>query len=108
MEVGKGNYSGASEYFAKILESSPSNLAAANNQAVCLVYMCKLTQAIHLLEDIIGNDPVSNLSEVIVQNLICLYELHSNSGAEKKTFLMKLVAQYGSDSFDHTQLKRNP
>lgn len=108
LEVGKGNYKEASTHFANVLGALPNHLSAANNQAVCLVYMCRLTKAIHLLEDTIARDPANNLSEVIVQNLSCLYDLQSNSGGEKKANLMKLVAQYGSDSFDHSQLKRNP
>ena len=72
-----------------------------------MVYMCQLTKAVHLLEDFIAQDPASNLCESIVQNLTCLYDVQSSAGAEKKAHLMKLVAQYGSDSFDHTVLKRN-
>ena len=81
-------------------------MAATNNKAVCLVYECQLTKAIHLLEDFIASDPSQHLTEIIVHTLTNLYDLHSIAGAEKKARLIQLVAEYGSDSFDHSMIKK--
>ena len=51
--VAKGQYPEALVQFDDLLELDPSNLLAANNKALCLLYTCKMKEAIAFLEETI-------------------------------------------------------
>jgi tetratricopeptide (TPR) repeat protein len=98
-------YSTAIEHFSAVLEREPSNLAAANNKAICLLYTCDLSRAVSTLEDVIRRNPELNLNETLVFNLSTLYDLQSDNSQEKKKVIMSLASKFASDSFDFSVLK---
>merc|ERR1712110_1062897 len=93
LQAAQGHYQTAGDSFSEVLQLESNHIAATNNRAVCLVYECQLTKAIHLLEDFIAVDPSRHLTEIIVHTLSNLYDLHSISGAKKKAHLIQLVAE---------------
>lgn len=109
LEIGKLNYDLAINHFSKIIDINPDNFIAVNNKVVCYLYLCQLPKAIQLLEESIASNPIIYLQEIIVLNLTILYDiqLDPDSANIKKANLMKLVAQYASDSFDHSLFKKN-
>jgi tetratricopeptide (TPR) repeat protein len=102
-------YSTAMNHFQLVIDKGlyPSNIIAANNKAICLLYSCELTHAITLLENLIKQNPELNLREPIVFNLCTLYDLKSENSQEKKKYILNLVTKFASDSFDFSVLKLN-
>lgn len=72
-----GKTGGASCYPLLTIFDSADSLAAAaaNNFAVCALYLRKLKDAITALEAFILDDPAMNLNDAIVFNLCTLYDL---------------------------------
>jgi tetratricopeptide (TPR) repeat protein len=104
--VAKGQYSAALVQFDDLLEISPaSNLLAANNKAICLLYTGKLKAAIAFLEETIRLDVSRNLQNAIVFNLAMMYDLAAHRAKENKRTLQQLAQRYASDDFDQTVLK---
>jgi len=103
--VAQGKHVEAIGRFQAVLQVEPYHVAATNNQAICLLYSCQLIKAMHVLEDLIQADPVRHINESVVFNLCSLYDLYSDMNVDKKTTLMKLVAQFASDGFDQSMLK---
>ncbi|KAL6074624.1 hypothetical protein QOT17_004020 [Balamuthia mandrillaris] len=99
----------AVQHFKAALELAPTNLAAANNLALSLLFACSLGQAVALLERLLAQSPEQSLHETLVFNLCTMYDILSNaeSGTRKKRIL-SLVAQHASDDFDIGVLKLSP
>jgi len=99
LAVANNRYEEAVDYFDKIVNLEPDNVAAINNRAVCYLYTENLGKAISTLEERIRQDP-SNVSESVIFNLVTLYDLASEDIKSKKQLLSKLVAKYCSDDFN--------
>lgn len=69
--VGRDRYSDALRAFELVVEVDPGNLWAANNQAVCYVYLRDLQRAISSLEQLIAANPEANIS---VRNPVLFFD----------------------------------
>ncbi len=65
-------------------------IEAANNLAICAMYMCDLAPAVTTLEDLIREDPAAYMCDVVVFNLCTMYELTCENEA---TLRKKRVVQ---------------
>ena len=63
------NCAGAAAEFQAVLEARPTDAAAANNLAVCRLYLCDLPGAVMGIEAAVKADPGSHLREVVLTNL---------------------------------------
>jgi tetratricopeptide (TPR) repeat protein len=60
--IGRDRYSDAVRAFEGVLELEPDNIWAANNRAVCWLYLRDLQRAITSLEQLIAANPEANLT----------------------------------------------
>lgn len=70
------NYSGAIEYFKKVVKQKPPSLIASNNLAVCSIFINQTQKAIDTLTDLIKSNGKMNITEQVVNNLMAFYEVH--------------------------------
>jgi len=99
------DYSSAISDFQSALQIDPTNIAAANDRAICFLYVGHLNTAIASLEDIIRRDPVRTLCESLVLNLCTLYDLAPGPSIDKKRLIQQIVIKWGPDDFDPAALK---
>lgn len=59
--IGRDRYSDAARAFERVLELEPDNVWAANNRAVCWLYLRDLQRSITSLEQLIAANPEANL-----------------------------------------------
>jgi tetratricopeptide (TPR) repeat protein len=105
----------ASKYRSKdwvgpcIVGCQPANVLyneTINNMALSHLYMCKMKDAVDLLEELVCEDPTSFLTERLAFNLCTLYELGSDNatGVRKKKTLQLIAKRFflhdiGPESF---------
>jgi len=99
LSVARGEYEEALEEFNAALELEPANSVAANNVAVCLLYCCRLSDAIKSLEEYIKGDPARRTTQALLSNLSVLYQM-VNGGAAAKQTLEQLGRALGPDELD--------
>ncbi|VDQ05229.1 unnamed protein product [Trichobilharzia regenti] len=104
--IAKGEYQEAKKLFVEVLRFDPTNVAAANNLAICGLYLGQLTESIEALEKLttigltnqslplmpsIDNTQSRRfcLHDVMISNLTVLYEVESDSALMKKLNLLK-------------------
>ncbi len=68
--IGRDRYSDAARAFERVLELEPDNVWAANNRAVCWLYLRDLQRSINSLEQLIAANPEANL---LVHTLCCSF-----------------------------------
>mmetsp|Transcript_19012 Transcript_19012/g.63690 ORF Transcript_19012/g.63690 Transcript_19012/m.63690 type:complete len:247 (+) Transcript_19012:573-1313(+) len=95
-----GDYATGHDEFSAVLRLSPSNAIAANNKAICLLYLGRISEAIDSLEAFIHADPKKHFDATMYANLCSMYELQSDHGARKKQALTGLASEVGSDDVD--------
>ena len=67
---------------------------AINNMALCALYTCRLSEALHLMETLVREDPTAFLTERVAFNLCTLYELGADSASSaKKKRMLQLIAK---------------
>jgi len=103
--IGRDHFLDAMRAFEAVLELEPDNTWAANNQAVCWLYLRDLQSAIKSLEQLIAANPEANLIDIVISNLCTLYELESNNSAGKKKGLLSIISQFSTDELDATIVK---
>jgi len=97
----EGNYDAALDEFEADLLLDPYNVPAANNAAICLLQMGRLTEAVERLEKTLRDDSFRALDEGLMFNLCTLYDLSQpDRSKEKKTVLRKLAARFGRQGFN--------
>jgi len=98
----------------KVVIDGPSSLGsedterfvAVNNLAVALLSQGSLKEGIQLLEDALGSSPSTiATAEPFLFNLSTMYELRSNTAADKKRDLLVEVAKWAGDGLRTTCLK---
>lgn len=94
--VAHGKYAEATDCFHAALQLEPNNVVAANNRAVCLLYLCALPHAVLTLEQSLAS---GHLQQTVIGNLCTLYDLASDKSSDKKKQLLGLVSKYASDDF---------
>jgi hypothetical protein len=75
--------------------------------AVAVVVVEQISLAVQALEELLRSDPLSNLSDAVLQNLRTLYELASNTPALKKRMLDGMVFLYGTDELEQAVAATN-
>ncbi|KAF8782129.1 trafficking protein particle complex subunit 12-like isoform X2 [Argiope bruennichi] len=105
MAIANNNNEEAYKYYEKAFSICPNNAMLANNLAVCLLYMGKLKESLHLLEKTIHNNPSSCLHDGLLFNICTLYELESSRCVQKKLAMLELVSKHVGDSFNITCVK---
>uniref|UniRef100_A0A183SU96 TPR_REGION domain-containing protein n=1 Tax=Schistocephalus solidus TaxID=70667 RepID=A0A183SU96_SCHSO len=107
--IGQGKFDEAKKLFRGVLENSPSNVTAANNLAVCSLYLGQLEEAISVLEALTTPaDPVCGrpiLHDVIVANLAVLYEVESDGSAARKLRLLERLAAAPGETVSVSAIK---
>uniref|UniRef100_A0A095AY56 Trafficking protein particle complex subunit 12 n=1 Tax=Schistosoma haematobium TaxID=6185 RepID=A0A095AY56_SCHHA len=68
LSIGKGEYEEARMFFETVLQLDPTNVAAANNLAICSLYVGRLSKSIEVLEDLtttgLTSQPINNLGVI--------------------------------------------
>ena len=77
--VAQGDYPAALEAFGAVLAVDETHVLAASNRAVCLLYCCRLADAVAALEEFLKVDPVRNAEQTILSNLATLYRARRHS-----------------------------
>nr|VZI17647.1 unnamed protein product [Spirometra erinaceieuropaei] len=107
--IGQGKFDEAKKLFRGVLETNPTNVTAANNLAVCSLYLGQLEEAIGVLESLTTpTDPVCGrpiLHDVIVANLAVLYEVESDGSAAKKLRLLERLAAVPGETVSVSSIK---
>lgn len=73
--------------------------------AVCLLYMGKLREAFHLLENAIARNPKMYVHECVLVNICTLYDLESSRSWQKKSSMLEIVNRHAGDGFNAFCLK---
>ncbi len=106
MKFVRGQYQQASDEYDYVLKNlDHNNSTAANNRAVCLLYLNSLVKSVESLEQFIRRDPIQNLEETVVYNLCTLYDLESDKSIVKKRVIRALVARFKGEDFNLSALK---
>jgi tetratricopeptide (TPR) repeat protein len=105
MAVARGDFDDASAHFLKVLEISPGDITASNNLAVCFVYQCRVSEAIHQLEETVrqqclASGYLSEDCEVLLANLATNYDLAHDDAGQRRGVLRQVMERYALDSFD--------
>ncbi|CAG8465843.1 2746_t:CDS:10 [Paraglomus occultum] len=96
----KRDWNAAKKILNQILAKNPENLVAANNHAVCELYLSNSDEAVKLLEDLVNRHPKSaGVCEPLLFNLCILYELRSDTSLQRKERLIAEVAKWAGDQF---------
>uniref|UniRef100_F6T120 Uncharacterized protein n=2 Tax=Ciona intestinalis TaxID=7719 RepID=F6T120_CIOIN len=112
--LGASNWKEALVQFNEVLKLDPQNLEALNNKSVCLLYLCRLRDAITSLETAVWMQSKENAKDFVknqlpfegaLSNLVTLYELESSRFMSKKQSLLHHIANISGDGFDVTCLK---
>jgi hypothetical protein len=48
---------------------------AANNLATCKIFLNKVGESIKTLEDLVKKDPLNNINEQVIQNIVSMYDI---------------------------------
>lgn len=106
MKFARGQYQPAVDEYDFILKNlDPNNTTAANNRAICLLYLNSLVKAVEGLEQFIRGNPAKNLEETVVYNLCTLYDLETDKSMAKKRIIRALVARFKGEDFNLSALK---
>ncbi|KAK4467390.1 hypothetical protein MN116_008830 [Schistosoma mekongi] len=123
LSICEGEYIEAEKFFRAVLQYDPTNVTAANNLAVCALFLGQLSESIKTLEDLTAIELTNQqlgivdcntaiptttefstsfmfnirrrfcLHDVMVSNLAVLYEVESNSATVKKLDLLKKMVK---------------
>lgn len=99
LKIFEEKYEDAILRFREVQTSRPANIVAANNLATCKIFLNKVGEAIQILEDLIKTDPVKNINEQVVQNLVSMYDIHyAHNPNDKKAILAEYCSKNSKDS----------
>ena len=102
LNVIQGDYEAAQLEFEAALSVNPADAVAANNRAVCLLYLCRLNDAIASIENFIRGDPRARLHVPLLTNLAVLYQMKEN-GVASRQCLDRIIAGIGPDTMNRLQ-----
>ncbi|KAJ3481257.1 hypothetical protein NLI96_g7781 [Meripilus lineatus] len=102
----EGDWERATSMLRSAVNEDEDNVVAVNNLAVALLSQGHLKEGIDLLEGVLKTSPSTiTTAEPILFNLSTLYELRSNTAADKKRELLIEVAKWAGDGLRTTCLK---
>eukprot|EP01133_Synstelium_polycarpum_P007487 gene7487-8759_t len=105
LAVATDQYPKAIEHFDKVLKLDPTNIAAANNKSISMLYTCDLSGAVATLEQLMQKEKDKSIDETLIFNICSLYELSSEKSNEKKKAMMADIAKRAPDHFDFKVFK---
>uniref|UniRef100_A0A131YW63 D alanyl d alanine carboxypeptidase protein n=1 Tax=Rhipicephalus appendiculatus TaxID=34631 RepID=A0A131YW63_RHIAP len=108
MALALNSYAEAYRFYEEASKLQPKNPLFINNMAVCLLYLGRLSESVHLLESTMQGDPALCLHEGYLFNVCTLYELQSSEAVTKKRSMLRLVAKHAGDGFNVASLKLQP
>ncbi|KAH6923324.1 hypothetical protein HPB50_027291 [Hyalomma asiaticum] len=108
MALALNSYAEAYHFYEEASKLQPKNPLFINNMAVCLLYLGRLSESVHLLESTMQGDPALCLHEGYLFNVCTLYELQSSEAVTKKRNMLRLVAKHAGDGFNVASLKLQP
>ncbi|KAH7973393.1 hypothetical protein HPB49_000661 [Dermacentor silvarum] len=108
MALALNRYAEAYHFYEEASKLQPKNPLFINNMAVCLLYLGRLSESVHLLESTMHGDPALCLHEGYLFNVCTLYELQSSEAVAKKRNMLRLVAKHAGDGFNVASLKLQP
>ncbi|RUS20237.1 hypothetical protein BC937DRAFT_95611 [Endogone sp. FLAS-F59071] len=104
--MASGDWEQAKGILTQALERNGENLVAANNLAVCELYLGNLNGAISTLQNLLTAHPTTaGTCEPLLFNLCTLFELRSENAQERKIALMRDVGRWAGDAFGVECLK---
>jgi len=84
------------------MSHKPANVVAANNLATCKLFITsiyKVGESIKTLEDLIQKDPLININDQVVSNLVTMYDIHyPHNSNSKKAKLAETCSKNSKDS----------
>lgn len=102
----EGRFEDAERTFVDIVRSEGESYVATNNLAVTLLSQGRLKEGIYVLEQALRQSPATLCAaEPFLFNLSTLYELRSNTAADKKRELLTEVAKWAGDGLRTACLK---
>ncbi|ORX91183.1 TPR-like protein [Basidiobolus meristosporus CBS 931.73] len=108
IQMAEGKWEDACMTLDRVLKINHKNPAAANNFAICSLYLGRIDKAIDTLETLISFAPsTAGNSETILFNLTTLFELRSENSLDKKRKLMVEVGKWAGDGFPVDCFKLN-
>ncbi|KAL1922649.1 uncharacterized protein VTP21DRAFT_10188 [Calcarisporiella thermophila] len=106
--IGQGDFQQAKALFSKVWESNKENVLAANNLAVCELYLGHLNSALSILKELVANYLFTAAGcEPILFNLCTLYELRYENSIEKKRLVLAEALPVAGDQFGIECFKLN-
>lgn len=108
LAMAAGDYVTAVEEFGAAAELKPSDSVSVNNKAVCLVYLCRLTDAMELLESFIKTSAHESLDRAIFTNLSSMYSLQSDHGGAQRRAVEALASALATDDMDGSRPSQGP
>ncbi|EFA82241.1 hypothetical protein PPL_04664 [Heterostelium album PN500] len=105
LAVASDQYPRAIECFESVLKLDPTNVAAANNKCISMLYTCDLSGAVATLEQLMQKEKEKSIDETLIFNICSLYELSSERSSEKKKAIMGDIARRAPDNFDFKVFK---
>jgi hypothetical protein len=85
---------------------------AANNLATCKIFLNKVGESIKSLEDLVKKDPLNNINDQVIQNIVSMYDIQfAINPNDKKSLLADFCSKHSKDSVNaavyvqHTQVK---
>lgn len=107
--MARGRFAEAAAKFAEVKGGGVNWVRGMNNEAVCLMHMGRLNEAIDRLENIIREERELGVEEGVVANLAVMYDLGFGRGAEgknKREVLAEVVDRLGREGFDKGRVPR--
>nr|CDS30045.1 tetratricopeptide repeat protein 15 [Hymenolepis microstoma] len=112
LQIGHGRFDEAKRSFREVLQLDPTNVAAANNQAVCLHFTSQMDDSIRILESLttpfnqqqpleasggrnvlpLDTRSPPALHETLISNLAVLHEAESDKSQTKKFRVLERIA----------------
>ncbi|VDP28758.1 unnamed protein product [Soboliphyme baturini] len=105
IEIFQGNYAAAVEKFTTLAERNKSSYVAANNAAVALLYIGRITEATAIFQKLIATSPESVRIPEVCANLSSLYELQYSKSTAKEVELLMVVRNNYLETFDSSYIK---
>ncbi|VUZ52201.1 unnamed protein product [Hymenolepis diminuta] len=124
VQIGYGRFDDAKRSFREVLQLDPTNVTAANNQAVCLHFTSQIDESIRILESLTtpfnqqpfeasGRQTVPRfdttsppaLHDTVISNLAVLHEAESDRSQTKKLRVLERIAGLAGENVSFSSFR---
>ena len=99
LKIFENQFEEAIKCFRQIQTHRPANIVAANNLATCKIFLNKVAESVKTLEDLVKKDPINNINEQVIQNLVTMYDIQfAQNPNDKKQVLAEFCSKNSKDS----------